>query len=279
MARMRVLRILGVRQAVRQAARRASAEPRPAVAVAPVPSDLRALPSTISPVVPSKIVIGLGNPGQQYAQTRHNVGWMVLDRLADRAGWSGRARNKDAAATIGGRHKGLDLILVKPMTFMNESGIAVRKILARERAPLPEMLVIVDDFSLPFGKLRFREGGGPGGHNGLRSIIDELGTEGFARLRVGIGAPDQGFIDHVLSAFGPGETSRLEELLDAGADAVEAWARDGLSKAASRSNSFELRPADTDRSAPPGEVDGPPGPDGIRRTRTGWRKVRSEAPE
>ncbi len=229
--------------------------------------------------MPSKIVIGLGNPGQQYAQTRHNVGWMVLDRLADRAGWSGRARNKDAAATIAGRHKGLDLILVKPMTFMNESGIAVRKILAMERAPLPEMLVIVDDFSLPFGKLRFREGGGPGGHNGLRSIIDELGTEGFARLRVGIGAPDQGFIDHVLSAFEPAETSRLDELLDAAADAVEAWARDGLSKAANRYNSFELRPADTDRSAPPGEVDGPPGPDGVRRTRTGWRKVRSEAPE
>jgi PTH1 family peptidyl-tRNA hydrolase len=229
--------------------------------------------------VPSKIVIGLGNPGQQYAQTRHNIGWMVLDRLADRAGWAGRARNKDAAATTGGRYKGLDLLLAKPMTFMNDSGIAVRKILARERAPLPEMLVVVDDFSLPFGKLRFREGGGPGGHNGLRSIIDELGTEGFSRLRVGIGEPGRGFVDHVLSAFVPEEKLRLDELLDAAADAVEAWARDGASKAANRYNSFGLRPADTDRLAPPGEVDGPPDADGIRRTKTGWRKVRTEAPE
>jgi PTH1 family peptidyl-tRNA hydrolase len=236
-------------------------------------------PGTIRPVVPSKIVVGLGNPGQQYAQTRHNIGWMVLDRLADRAGWSGRARNRDAAATVGGRYKGLDLLLTKPMTFMNDSGIAVRKILARERAPLPEMLVVVDDFSLPFGKLRFREGGGPGGHNGLRSIIDELGSESFSRLRVGIGEPGSGFVDHVLSAFEPGERLRLDELLDAAADAVEAWARDGLNKAANRFNAFELRPADADLLAAPGEVGGPAGADGIRRTKTGWRRIRSEERE
>jgi PTH1 family peptidyl-tRNA hydrolase len=230
-------------------------------------------------IVPSKIVVGLGNPGSQYAQTRHNIGWMVVDRLADRAGWAGRARNKDAAATVGGRFKGLDLVLVKPMTFMNESGIAVRKILARERAPLPEMLVVVDDFSLPFGKLRFREGGGPGGHNGLGSIIDELGTEHFSRLRVGIGEPGRGFVDHVLSTFAPDERLRLDELLDAAADAVEAWAHDGVNKAANRHNAFELRPADAALLAPPGEVDGPPGADGIRRTKTGWRKIRTEAAE
>ena len=94
-----------------------------------------------------KIVIGLGNPGEAYAKTRHNIGWMVLDRLADRAGWSGRARNKDAAATVGGRYKGVDLLLVKPMTFMNDSGLAVRKVLARERAPLSEILVVTDDFA------------------------------------------------------------------------------------------------------------------------------------
>ena len=229
--------------------------------------------------MPSKIVVGLGNPGSQYAHTRHNIGWMVLDRLADRAGWEGRARNKDAAASVGGRYKGLDLILVKPMTYMNESGIAVRKILARERAPLPEMLVVVDDFALPFGKLRFREGGGPGGHNGLRSIIDELESEKFARLRIGIGEPGRGFKDHVLSTFAPEERLRLDELLDEAADAVEAWARDGVNKAANRHNPFELRPADAELVAPPGAVDGPPGPDGIRRTRTGWRKIRTEAPE
>lgn len=221
-----------------------------------------------------KIVVGLGNPGEPYAKTRHNVGWMVVDRLADRAGWGGRGRNKDAAATVGGRYQGMDLLLVKPMTFMNDSGIAVRKVLARTRAPLSEMLVVVDDFALPFGKLRFREGGGPGGHNGLRSIIDELENEQFSRLRVGIGSPDAGFRDHVLSVFRPDERERLPELLDAAADAVEAWASEGTSRAATRFNPFELRPADETRKAPAGEVDGPPDEQGIRRTKTGWRKVR-----
>jgi PTH1 family peptidyl-tRNA hydrolase len=223
----------------------------------------------------NKIVVGLGNPGEQYRQTRHNVGWMVLDRLADRAGWDGRGRSKDASTVVGGRFRGMDLLLAKPQTYMNDSGIAVRKLLARERAPLTEILVVVDDFALPFGKLRFREGGGAGGHNGLRSIIGELGNEAFSRLRVGIGAPDGRFIDHVLTKFEPDERQRLDELLDAAADAVEAWAREGTNKAATRFNAFELRPADADRLAPAGEVDGPPGEDGVRRTKTGWRRVLS----
>ena len=221
-----------------------------------------------------KIVIGLGNPGAQYEKTRHNIGWMVLDRLADRAGWSGKGRTRDASAIVAGRYRGLDLLLVKPLTFMNESGLAVRKVLAREHAPLVEMLVVADDFALPFGKLRFREGGSAGGHNGLRSIVEEMGTEKFSRLRVGIGDPGQDAIDHVLSQFSRGERRRLTDLLDAAADAVEAWAREGTNKAANHFNAFELRPDDDGRSAPPGEVDGPPGPDGIRRTRTGWRKAK-----
>jgi PTH1 family peptidyl-tRNA hydrolase len=161
---------------------------------------------------------------------------------------------------------------------MNESGLAVRKVLARERAPLNEMLVVVDDFALPFGKLRFREGGSAGGHNGLRSIVEELGTEKFSRLRVGIGQPDADAIDHVLSQFTRGEKVRLSELLDASADAVETWAREGVNKAANHFNAFELRPDDEERSAAPGEVEGPPGLDGIRRTRTGWRKPRPPEP-
>jgi peptidyl-tRNA hydrolase, PTH1 family len=220
-----------------------------------------------------KIVVGLGNPGDQYAKTRHNIGWMVLDRMADRAGWSGKGRTRDASSIAMGRFKGLDVTLVKPLTWMNDSGLAVRKVLAREHAPLADLLVVTDDFALPFGKLRFREGGGPGGHNGLRSIIDELGTEKFSRLRVGIGAPERGFKDHVLNGFEPDERQRLDELLDAAADAVEEWGRHGTSKAANRFNMFELRPADYSRLAAPGEVDGPPDADGIRRTRTGWRRV------
>jgi peptidyl-tRNA hydrolase, PTH1 family len=226
-----------------------------------------------------KIVVGLGNPGDRYAGTRHNVGWLVVDRLAEVAGWAGRGRTKDASSVLMGRFHGLDLTLVKPLTFMNDSGLAVRKVLAREHAPLNDLLVVTDDFSLPFGKLRFREAGSAGGHNGLRSIIDELGTEKFSRLRVGIGDPRRNAVDHVLSRFEADEKHRLPELLDAAAEAVETWAREGTSKAANRWNTFTLRPADEDRVTPPGEVDGPPGTDGIRRTRTGWRKVRAVEPE
>jgi len=221
-----------------------------------------------------KVVVGLGNPGSQYAGTRNNIGWLVMDRLAARAGWAAKGRQRDAATILMGRYNGLDLTLVKPLTYMNESGLAVRKVLAREHAPLGDLLIVGDDFALPFGKLRFREGGGPGGHNGLRSVIDELGTEKFSRLRIGIGEPDRHAVDHVLSRFAAEEQQRLDELLDAAVDAVEAWAREGTNKAANRWNTFELRPADESRLAAPGEIDGPPDADGIRRTRTGWRRIR-----
>jgi PTH1 family peptidyl-tRNA hydrolase len=220
-----------------------------------------------------KVVIGLGNPGSQYAGTRHNIGWLVMDRLAERAGWDGRGRRRDDATVVGGRYRGLDLTLVKPLTYMNDSGRAVRKVMAREHAPLSDVLVVADDFALPFGKLRFREAGSHGGHNGLRSVIDELQTEKIGRLRVGIGDPVRNGRDHVLSKFAPDERQRLDELLDAAADAVEAWARDGTNKAANRFNTFQLREADADRLAAPGEVDGPPDETGVRRTKTGWRRM------
>ena len=222
-----------------------------------------------------KVVVGLGNPGKQYEGTRHNVGWMVLDRIADRAGWSGRAKARDAAAVVWGRYAGLDLALAKPTTYMNLSGVAVRKLLARERAPIEELLVVVDDFALPFGKLRLREGGSAGGHNGLRSIIAEMSTDRFARLRVGIGEPSRGAVDHVLRRFSPEERRRLEPVLDAAADAVEDWARLGTPAAANRWNAWSLddgaegdataEPADPNRSAPDAN--------GVVQTKTGWRKL------
>jgi PTH1 family peptidyl-tRNA hydrolase len=221
-----------------------------------------------------KLVVGLGNPGGQYAETRHNIGWMVLDRLADRAGRSGRGRQRDASESIQIRYKGLDLVLAKPLTYMNDSGIAVRKLLARDRVVIADLLVVADDFALPFGKLRFRESGSHGGHNGLRSIIEELGTEKYSRLRVGIGEPGRGAVDHVLSKFATDERARLPILLDAAADAVEAWARDGTSKAANRFNSFELQvPAAAEAGPGPGEVGGAADAQGIRRTKTGWRRI------
>ena len=222
-----------------------------------------------------KIVVGLGNPGGQYAETRHNIGWLVLDRIADRVGRSGRGRQRDASETLQVRLRGEDVLLAKPQTFMNGSGIAVRKLLARERAPLGEILVVTDDFALPFGKLRFRESGSHGGHNGLRSIIDELSSEKFSRLRVGIGDPARGAVDHVLSRFHPDERSRLPVLLDAAAEAVEEWAQHGTAKAANRWNAFELQaPAEATADGPQaGEVGGPADEQGVRRTKTGWRKI------
>jgi PTH1 family peptidyl-tRNA hydrolase len=222
-----------------------------------------------------KVVVGLGNPGSRYTHTRHNIGWMVLDRLADRAGRSGRGRERDAAKVVMGRFRGLDVVLAKPLTYMNESGLAVRKILARERAPLDDLLVVVDDFALPFGKLRFREQGSHGGHNGLRSIIVELGTEAFSRLRIGIGDPNRRGADHVLSTFHADEQQHLDELIDAAADGVETWAREGTAKAANQFNVFELVPEPVrPETAPvvPVATDGDTG-DGIRRTSTGWRKL------
>jgi PTH1 family peptidyl-tRNA hydrolase len=220
-----------------------------------------------------KIVVGLGNPGKQYEGTRHNVGWMVIDRLAERAGLTGHAKSRDASATMRGRYEGLELVLVKPMTFMNESGVAVRKVLARERVPLEDMLVVVDDFDLPLGKLRIREQGSAGTHNGLRSIVGELGNQKFARLRVGIGEPSRGAIGHVLSRFAPDERKTVDEVIDAAADAVEDWAREGANRAATRWNGWS--PA----AEPAESVAGPSAPaaaaveGGIVRTSTGWRKL------
>jgi PTH1 family peptidyl-tRNA hydrolase len=232
-----------------------------------------------------KVVVGLGNPGRQYAETRHNVGWMVLDRLADRAKWTDRPARGASAAIVSGRYRGLDLALVKPQTFMNLSGIAVRKALARFRAPIGELLVVVDDFALPFGRLRFREGGSSGGHNGLESIIEDLASDRFARLRVGIGDPGGHAVDHVLSRFSGEETRQLDEVIDAAADAVEEWARFGTNKASTRWNAWRLGGEVTEDGAKPvvgeappgagGDVAAPVGPDGIRRTRTGWRKLLS----
>lgn len=221
-----------------------------------------------------KIVVGLGNPGKQYEQTRHNVGWMVLDRLAERAGWTGHARARDAAASVHGRYDGLDLMLVKPTTYMNLSGIAVRKVLARQRAPLAEMLVVVDDFDLPLGRIRLRAEGSAGTHNGLRSIIGELGSQKFARLRVGIGEPTRAAKDHVLSRFAARERDVLEAVLEAAADAVEDWAREGAARAANRWNAWTAAVEPVPGALPEEEpTTGPTTEPTIVRHSTGWRRL------
>ncbi len=239
-----------------------------------------------------KIVVGLGNPGSRYEKTRHNIGWMVLDRLAERTGSTGRVKSRDGAATVRGRLGDDELILVKPTTYMNASGQAVRKVLARERAPMNELLVVVDDMALPFGKLRMKARGSAGGHNGLRSIIGEMGTESFARLRLGIGAPSGGAIQHVLGDFEHAEQTHLDMILDAAADAVELWATEGADVVANRWNGWkpdlgsetaaqesQAKTSAPEASQPPsGEPTPTPGrsePDagGVVRTKSGWRKL------
>lgn len=236
-----------------------------------------------------KVVIGLGNPGQQYERTRHNVGWLALDRLAERAGLTGRQKAKDAAVTVRGRYRGVDVVLVKPTTYMNLSGVAVRKILAREHVPLVDMLVVVDDFDLPFGKLRMRAEGSAGTHNGLRSIVAELETQRWARLRIGIGVGSDGHggsaKQHVLTPFSADEERQLSAVLDAATDAIEAWATDGPARAADRFNAWRPPEPATPQSqgasdAPaPGAAEGttadPRRPDahGVVRTSTGWRRI------
>ena len=214
-----------------------------------------------------RLVVGLGNPGKQYEHTRHNVGWMVLDRLAERAGWVGHARARDAAATVHGRYNGLDLMLVKPTTYMNLSGVAVRKVLARQRAPLDDLLVVYDDFDLPLGRLRLRGEGSAGTHNGMRSIIGEP-------LRHN---PDRAAIDHVLSRFGAADRKTLALVIDAAADAIEDWAREGPYRAANKWNAWSP-PTETLAPEPADETpatDSPPQPDadGVVRHATGWRRL------
>jgi peptidyl-tRNA hydrolase, PTH1 family len=230
-----------------------------------------------------KLIVGLGNPGKQYEQTRHNVGWMVLDRVADRAGISGRSKQRDAAVVVRGRYRDEDLVLAKPLTYMNESGIAVRKLLAREHVPLSDLLIVYDDFDLPFGKLRMREAGSAGTHNGLRSVVAEMETQKIPRLRVGIGEPDRNrdAKTHVLSTFSQTEQQQLTLILDAAADAVEDWAIQGAARAANRWNAWTL-PVDPDGGVD-GSVESDPATatnqqradtaNGITRTKTGWRKL------
>lgn len=244
-------------------------------------------PSVCPEDVVKKIVVGLGNPGSRYEKTRHNIGWMVLDRLADRVGAAGKGKSRDAAATVRGRLGDDELILVKPLTYMNASGEAVRKVLARERAPLAELLVVVDDMALPFGRLRMKARGSAGGHNGLRSIIAEMGTDSFARLRLGIGAPSAAAVQHVLGDFEHAEQQQLDIILDAAADAVELWARVGAEAVANRWNGWQpdLEPGvnarpDTPEPQQQRSVEQPrpkPDADGVVTTRTGWRKLLPEA--
>ena len=168
-----------------------------------------------------RLVVGLGNPGERYARTRHNVGFMVADRLADDAGIA-FGREKFGAVFGRGRLEGNEIILAKPNSFMNRSGPPVRALAGFFQIESREVLVIHDDIDLDYGRLKIKEKGGHGGHNGIRSLIDAFGGGDFARLRVGIGRSDSGarVADFVLDRFLPTEAAALPQIIDRARDAV-----------------------------------------------------------
>jgi PTH1 family peptidyl-tRNA hydrolase len=182
-----------------------------------------------------KVVVGLGNPGRQYSGTRHNVGFAVMDVLANGLG-GGPFRGRFQAQVAELTDAGQALLLVKPETFMNLSGQTVRQVVDFYKVPTTDMLVVCDDFALPLGKLRMRAKGTHGGHNGLRSIQEHLGTAEYARLRVGVGGPKDDAIDHVLGKFRPGERAVIEDAIIQAAQAVMVWAHRGVEACMNRFN-------------------------------------------
>ena len=183
-----------------------------------------------------KVIVGLGNPGARYAGTRHNVGFMVVDSLAEspRASRFQSRFQAQVAELIEDPHK---ILLVKPETFMNLSGRCVRQVVDYYQVPLEDLLVVSDDFNLPLGKIRARARGTHGGHNGLRDIQNHLGTTEYARLRIGVGAPDEDdAVDHVLSRFRPGERAVIDEAVQKAAQAVLVWVHQGIEACMNRFN-------------------------------------------
>lgn len=187
-----------------------------------------------APARVDRVVVGLGNPGDGYANTRHNVGFQVASRLAKRARAEFAVKAADSRIAEGAID-GLRVAIARPQTFMNDSGRAVRKLIDRYRVDPSALFVVYDDIDLPLGKLRIRERGGAGTHNGMRSIVSEVG-EGFARLRVGVAPAEPtaeigDLIDHVLGPFTADERAVAEKQIDRAAEAVEVAFRDGIQKA------------------------------------------------
>jgi peptidyl-tRNA hydrolase, PTH1 family len=182
------------------------------------------------------LVVGLGNPGREHARNRHNVGWMVADELAGRLDGSWRSKFSGQLAEV--RLDGLRLGLLKPETYMNDSGRSVSAAARFFKVEPGSLLVVHDDVDLERGRLQARAGGGLAGHNGLRSLAQALGSQEFQRLRIGVGRPGRGdrrsVADYVLSGFAPEEDS--EGLISRAADAVETIARDGVEAAQQRFN-------------------------------------------
>ncbi|MCM1490610.1 MAG: aminoacyl-tRNA hydrolase [Muribaculum sp.] len=173
------------------------------------------------------LIVGLGNIGPDYVGTRHNAGFMVVDNIAKRAGAPWKSCRYGDMATV--KIKNCELMLLKPSTFMNLSGVAVRYWMNQEKLPLENLLIVVDDLALPFGTIRLKQRGSDAGHNGLKNIASELGNINYARLRIGVGNEfSRGHqIDFVLGVFPPEEREQLPAILEKAADCVEAYCLSG----------------------------------------------------
>lgn len=189
----------------------------------------------------TKIILGLGNPGSEYAFTRHNAGFLTADELARRHAI--RLNTRHNHSRLGeGSIAGIPVVIAKPQTFMNDSGSAAVSLLYRYRAKPEDLIVICDDLNLALGQIRVRASGSAGGHNGLKSIIASIGSNAFARIRIGIGAVQTGeWIDHVLGEFTAEERPIITEAVATAADAVEVLLQEGPENAANRFN--RKRPA------------------------------------
>ncbi|MDI9639342.1 aminoacyl-tRNA hydrolase [Geitlerinema splendidum] len=182
------------------------------------------------------MVVGLGNPGARYAGTRHNVGFDLVDELGKRHGQSLRT-TRDQALIAEVTINGVETVLVKPLTFMNLSGRAVKALAARYSISPKDILVVADDLDLPTGKVKMKPKGGAGGHNGHKSLLQLLGTDEYPRIKIGIGKAGE-TVDHVLSRFTPEERVDIESAIKLSADAAELWLTDGIERAMNHANSL-----------------------------------------
>ncbi len=205
-----------------------------------------------------KLVVGLGNPGREYANTRHNIGFMAINELARRAAAEG-TKKRFRSEIREGRLQNEKVILLAPQTYMNLSGHAVREAVNWYHVDIEDVMIVFDDMDLPFGQLRMRPSGTAGGHNGLKSIIEQVGTTQFPRLRVGIGRGRSAARSHVLSRFSPEEEKALPGLIQDVADAIEHWIAHGITATMNGVNRKLETPTNSSANVePPEKRDTPP---------------------
>jgi PTH1 family peptidyl-tRNA hydrolase len=183
------------------------------------------------------LIVGLGNPGKEYEKTRHNIGFSILDAFALSHNMSFKRKFLLKGHVAIGKSLDHELVLLKPTTYMNLSGIAVKKCLQHYKVEKAQLLIVVDDFDLPLGQLRLKPQGSSGGHNGLKSIEEALQTQDFARLRVGIGRPDKENRDYVLEKFSHSEQTSVSQMEEKAQKAIQLWLEKGSQKAMQEINS------------------------------------------